>query len=131
MRACTVFGLKPGGVAPCRSRASSELARSAALALFALLLSVACGGGSKGGGDGAVGAGECMRDPSDGPEKTIPYQKGQMVDGFICPQRDQDWYAVQLAAGESLLNIDLEMSTMRSPVQPTYAIYGSDISGGL
>ncbi|MBW2278729.1 MAG: hypothetical protein JRF63_14655, partial [Deltaproteobacteria bacterium] len=104
-------------------RIRTAFGRSVASLGCSLLLAVGFGCGSgDGDGDGGGTTPECDRDESEGMETSVPLMIGDEVEGYLCPQEDEDWYTVELEAGFTLLGVDLRMSTAISPVEPTYAV---------
>jgi hypothetical protein len=67
----------------------------------------------------------CMRDALDEPAAAGSFVDG-MAEGFLCPVEDRDWYAFELGPSERIVTLALGLSTMRSPVEPTYAVWTDD-----
>jgi hypothetical protein len=71
----------------------------------------------------------CQRDESEGPESALALAFGETFEGFICPIEDEDWFAFELPASDSLLRVQLAMKATLSPVEVTYALWSVDASG--
>ncbi|MEO0321599.1 MAG: hypothetical protein AAF447_01445 [Myxococcota bacterium] len=72
--------------------------------------------------------GVCDQDDSLGPDSALMLAADGPTTGFICPENDQDWYAFDLAGGDGLVTVALEVGRggIRSPVDITYSIVRAD-----
>jgi len=57
--------------------------------------------------DADVSAGGCVLDDSKGADSAIPLQPGIKATGQICPRGDQDFFAIDVAPGMNLLDVNL------------------------
>jgi hypothetical protein len=61
-----------------------------------------------------------------GMDSAEPLALDTVVEGTLCPQRDNDGYRVTVAAPESVLVVTLSMTTNITPVEPVYSIFLDD-----
>jgi hypothetical protein len=71
----------------------------------------------------------CEKDDSEGADTAVDLEPGEETEGYLCPRQDEDWYALSLAAGDRLLEVSLQMTNPRAPVEPTYAVWSTDGRG--
>ncbi|MEZ4268334.1 MAG: PPC domain-containing protein [Myxococcota bacterium] len=104
----------------------------AAIIVFACVLAVSCGGESASpdatAGPDIAGA-VCSFDESSDPASSAPLTLSAETEGFLCPVEDEDWYAFEMAPGDHLLRVQLEMKGDLSPVEPSYAVWSVDGAG--
>lgn len=74
----------------------------------------------------------CEKDDSEGADTAVELAAGEEVEGYLCPRLDEDWYALTMGADDRLLEVSLQMTNPRAPVEPTYAVWtaGTDRSAG-
>ncbi|MCB9729698.1 MAG: PPC domain-containing protein [Deltaproteobacteria bacterium] len=71
----------------------------------------------------------CSFDPSEGPDSAAPLTLSAPTEGALCPVEDEDWYSFEMAPGDHILRVQLQMLGDLSPVEPTYAVWSVDASG--
>jgi hypothetical protein len=76
-----------------------------------------------------AGSVQCERDEQSHPEDAVSITAGEEHEGFICPRGDRDWYGIEIPAGETILNVSLQMAISLSPVELTYAVFSVDGEG--
>lgn len=65
----------------------------------------------------------CPWDEDDDPTAASTLTPGVPVEGYICPQGDQDWYALTVPNGSDLLRVDLQLDGPVSPLNLTYGVW--------
>lgn len=93
-----------------------------------LLLAMACGdsGDMADPEDESDGQVVCERDESKDPETALSLSDEGATEGFLCPIQDSDWYTLKVSGDAPVVHVSLEMTNVRSPVQPTYAIWETE-----
>lgn len=90
----------------------------------ALLLASACGEDGGNAADAGPDSGEaCSWDEDDDPSAAGVLASGTAVEGYVCPQGDQDWYAINVPQSSDLLRVDLELDAPVSPLNLTYGVW--------
>jgi hypothetical protein len=93
-------------------------------ASLALGLALACSENGKQDADAGPDSGEaCQWDEDSEPATAGQLSFDSAVEGFICPQGDQDWYAFTVATGSELLRVDLSVDAPVSPLNLTYGVW--------
>jgi hypothetical protein len=102
--------------------------KSTAWFLSAALALVGCSGSKKRATDFDAGgtSGACLVDPSKGPDTATPLALGVKVEDMICPQGDQDFYAVQVGQGMNLLDVSLAYASPIGRVALRVGLYEAD-----
>lgn len=68
------------------------------------------------------GRSQCRRDMINEPSASQNLASGETVQGYLCPQEDQDWYRIEVPASDTIIKVNLSLRGL-SPVQPTYNIF--------
>ncbi len=71
----------------------------------------------------------CEQDDSEGADTAMNLTAGEEAEGHLCPKLDEDWYAFTLGANDRLLEVSLQMTNPRAPVEPTYAVWSAGAGG--
>lgn len=77
-------------------------------------------------GDDAGPAPECEIDTSLDLDSTVPIEIGAPIDGFLCPQRDADFYAFAVAEDDSIVTVRLWMDTNLTATEPSWTLLAED-----
>jgi len=84
-----------------------------------------CGGGD-GGDDDVSGEPQCAADESVGPDSAIPVVPGDMIDGYLCPREDEDWYVVDIPSGFAIDGGVPDGGTMQGGGMPRVELVSGD-----
>lgn len=92
--------------------------------LVALLALAGCSGnGDDPDDDDTSDGGACPWDEDDSAAAAGTVTPGTALEGYLCPTGDQDWYALEIPAGQDLLTIQLIIDAPLAPVEPTYTVW--------
>lgn len=75
------------------------------------------------------GESKCARDDSKDPATAADLAVGEPLEGYVCPVEDEDWYKVNVPAGNALFGIQLALSAPLSPVEPSYSLWSINAAG--
>ena len=77
-------------------------------------------------GSDAGRVGTCEFDDSYGPDSPLADDPRDEVMGWLCPLEDEDWYALDVPASDTVVRVELEALGSRSPAEPVYALWERD-----
>lgn len=96
--------------------------------LSAVLASAGCGSSKKEDEnlDADVTTNGCQVDPSKGADTAVPLAVGEKAVGMLCPRADQDFFAVTVASGTNLLDVNASYPSALSKVALQVRLYEAD-----
>ncbi len=75
---------------------------------------------------GDIPSSGCITDPSTGAASAVPLAIGEKALGMVCPRGDQDFFAIEVAAGANLLDVSLSYPSALSKVALQARLYEAD-----
>jgi len=88
-----------------------------------------CNGNGEGPDDDDTSAeGGCPWDEDDSADTAGVVTPGTELEGYLCPTGDQDWYALEVPAGDDLVSVQLIIDAPLAPVEPTYTVWDGAVS---